>query len=116
MGLGAQGLRAADAEPADLKLRVRLSVAEEVSTVELAEFEEPRLGRRSPSTQTHVLVFEQVTLVLEAASPQDGRVAWRGTAVAAIDPDRPLQEREERLRDAVGRILSKPPCRGGEGR
>jgi hypothetical protein len=57
-----------------------------------------------------VLVFEQATLILEAASRSDGRVAWRGRAIAGIDPDLPLEEREDHLRSVVQRILQKPPC------
>lgn len=51
------------------------------------------------------------TLVLEVVDPSSRQLIWRGIAKARIDPSSPPEEREGRIRAAVGMLMSQFPPR-----
>lgn len=54
-------------------------------------------------------VFDEGTLVVDVVSPRERRLLWRGTARGAIDRDATPEERDERVAEAVGKILEAFP-------
>ena len=56
-----------------------------------------------------VRTYDEGTLVLDVIDPRTKSLIWRGTAKAAVDPDRSPEEREARIREAVEKLLSRFP-------
>ncbi len=53
--------------------------------------------------------YTQGTLILDIVDAQTKQLIWRGTAQGAVDPSASPQERQERLNEAVSKILEKFP-------
>ncbi len=58
---------------------------------------------------TALRAFPVGTLLIDMVSPSEKAVVWRGVAQAEIDLERPLEERRQRLEQAVREVLAKFP-------
>ena len=58
---------------------------------------------------TALRAFPVGTLLIDMVSPSEKAVVWRGVAQAEIDLERPLDERRQRLEQAVREVLAKFP-------
>ncbi len=56
--------------------------------------------------------YEQGTLIIDIVDVEEKALVWRGTAEAEVYPDMTPQERQDRLDDAVKRILEQFPPSG----
>ena len=58
---------------------------------------------------TALRAFPVGTLLIDMVSPSEKAVVWRGVAQAEIDLERPVEERRQRLEQAVREVLAKFP-------
>lgn len=58
---------------------------------------------------TYVRTFDEGTLVLDIVDARTSRLAWRGSAKAAVDAARSRRQEEARLKRAVGKMLDRFP-------
>lgn len=66
------------------------------------------LGRMSVIT-TEVTSYDEGTLVLDIVDPKSRTLLWRGVGRGAVAPRPTPDERDEKIRDAVNRILKEFP-------
>ncbi len=60
-------------------------------------------------TETYLRQFEQGTLLIDVLDPSRRRLVWRGTAQARVRRNTDPQQREERIAEAVAKILDRFP-------
>ncbi|UCD56922.1 MAG: DUF4136 domain-containing protein [Candidatus Hydrogenedentota bacterium] len=56
-----------------------------------------------------VYQYDEGTLILDLINAQTNELIWRGTATAVIDPYATPEQRDKRITEAVGKILSNFP-------
>ncbi len=56
-----------------------------------------------------VYQYTEGTLILDFIDPRTKELIWRGVATGTVDRDRPREEREKRLNEAIAKILAKFP-------
>jgi Domain of unknown function (DUF4136) len=101
---------AAGAAP-DLVLRYYVLISTNMSAQTIGQFAPAGywgLPTFSGATQS-LRVFEQGSLVPDAAASTTKELVWRGVAQAEIDRDRTPAERDKRLRAAIADLLKKFP-------
>jgi hypothetical protein len=64
-------------------------------------------GWRGP--QTYVQDYEEGTLLIDVIDPATMDLLWRGTGTGVVDPLASPEKREQRINDAVERILADFP-------
>ena len=63
------------------------------------------------TTRTYVNQYAQGTLMIDIVLPRERRLVWRGTAQARVHESRTPEQRTERVREAVAKILEQFPPR-----
>lgn len=66
-------------------------------------------GSSTMVTGSDVYTYEEGTLVVDILDARSRKMVWAGTARGAVDQDASPAEREERIRDAVRKILDRFP-------
>jgi hypothetical protein len=66
-------------------------------------------GGMGPPTETIVREYDQGTLVLDVVDTRTKRLVWRGSAQAEVSENRSPEARDERLNEAVTRMLAGFP-------
>jgi len=61
--------------------------------------------------QTHVPDYDQGTLVIDIIDSGTVQLLWRGSGTGVVDPQASPEKREQRINDAVERILADFPPR-----
>lgn len=56
-----------------------------------------------------VTQYREGTLILDVIDANAKQLVWRGFATAALNPDAPMEKREQRLNDVIAQILTKFP-------
>jgi hypothetical protein len=69
--------------------------------------------RSTARRQTSTYEYEDGSLILDIRLPESNRLAWRGYARTVFSPDDDAALREQRLREAIRRILADFPPKGG---
>ena len=69
-----------------------------------------RVGaRRAP--QAYVHDYDKGTLLIDVIDPATMQLLWRGSGTGVVDPQASLEKREQRINEAVDRILADFPPR-----
>lgn len=68
-------------------------------------------GYGPAEVDTVVRQYEQGTLLLDFVDPKTRKLIWRGSASAEITPDSTPEKRQERINEAVARMLERFPPR-----
>lgn len=58
---------------------------------------------------THVRYYDQGMLLIDVVDAQAKELAWRGTAEAEVRPDMSPEQRQQRVNEAVSKILARFP-------
>jgi len=53
--------------------------------------------------------YEEGTLILDLKDPFSGKILWRGSVTAVIDPSANSKKRQARINEAVGKLLASFP-------
>ena len=110
-GLEARGFRKAEEGAADVKVHAMASINERIRSqpVTIGVGYGWPAGYIGAREGVEVTSYEEGTLILDFIAPATKSLMWRGTAKAAVDRDRKPEEREARIREAVGKILQAFP-------
>jgi hypothetical protein len=107
-----RGFVEVDAEP-DMLVAYQIGVQDR--QVVTAVYDEPAYSygytTRTRTRRSTVYEYEEGTLSLDFVDPASGRPIWRGSARAEIDPSGSQQQRDERIAEAVRRMLDLFPPR-----
>lgn len=112
--LNARGYRKLDSGTPDFQVNALASVQQKIDVRPTTVSVGYGWGRgyMGMSTGNQVSTYDEGTLVLDLVAPSTKSLLWRGTAKAAVDPNRTPEEREARVREAVHKILEQfPPKR-----
>jgi hypothetical protein len=60
-------------------------------------------------SETYVYEYEEGTLILDVVSPRTRQLVWRGSATAEVNQTADQERRDERLREAVRKMLERFP-------
>jgi hypothetical protein len=66
-------------------------------------------GWRSAYMAPTVMTYEEGTLLVDFIDPRSKAMVWRGTASAVVDASDSAEKREERIREAVRKVLERFP-------
>lgn len=110
-GMEARGFRKVEEGAADVIVHAMASVHERIRTTPVTigvgySWPAGYIGAREG---VEVTSYEEGTLIVDVIKPDTKSLMWRGTAKAAVDRDRTPEEREARIREAVGKILQAFP-------
>jgi hypothetical protein len=110
--LGKRGLHPATAAPPDLYVTYYALITAGTQTQTMGQFlpsfAQWGIPMFPPATQS-LRVIEQGSLVIDLISPGEKATVWRGAAQAELHQDKPDEERNRRLREAVRELLRKYP-------
>jgi hypothetical protein len=68
-----------------------------------------RVGGWGGWPQTYAYDYTEGTLLIDVIDPATMTLLWRGTGTGVVDPTASPQRREQRINDAVDRILDEFP-------
>src|SRR5262245_4137696 len=112
-GLQAKGFTMADEASVDFKVHAMASITERIRTQPVSMgvgYAWPH-GYVGAVEGVEVTSYEEGTLIVDVIAPATKSLMWRGTARAAVERDRTPEQREARIREAVGKILEPFPPR-----
>ena len=112
--LGAKGFRRIDAEKPDFRVGWHASVEGRVDVSTVNNYygyghSSWAASGSGASADTFVRQIEEGTLILDVVDVQSGQLVWRGTAQADVSMDDSLEKREQRIREAVRKLLQDFP-------
>jgi hypothetical protein len=61
------------------------------------------------SSQTHVVQYDEGTLILDIVDPQTRKLLWRGSAQAEVNLSGSPEKKQEKVNEAVRRMLERFP-------
>jgi hypothetical protein len=64
--------------------------------------------------ETHVYEYDEGSLILDIVNPQTRKLIWRGSAQAEVNRSASPEKRQERIEEAVRRMLERFPPQPGE--
>ncbi|HZN62170.1 MAG TPA: DUF4136 domain-containing protein [Planctomycetota bacterium] len=110
-GLQAKGFRMVEEASADFKVHAMASITERIRTQPVSMgvgYAWPH-GYVGAMEGVEVTSYEEGTLIVDVIAPATKNLMWRGTAKAAVERDRTPEQREARIREAIGKILQVFP-------
>jgi hypothetical protein len=109
-GLAMKGFQKTDGPNPDFKVHAMASIQQRIQTqpVTMGVGYGWRHGYVAAES-LEVSTYDEGTLIIDVFSPATKNLIWRGTARAAVDPDRTPEEREGRIREAAFKILERFP-------
>ena len=111
--LQGMGYRKVPGDEADIHITYYLSLDRRVSWQMVSHAYQYQGGfSERHTTQTTLRESEQGTLLIDMLEPGTRRLVWRGTAQARVRRDSDPERREQRINDAVERILAQFPPAG----
>jgi hypothetical protein len=106
--LTAKGFTQSPADRADFLLAYDAGIDFKTSTVAITRSTNAGAGAWVPRQHMQTTDFEQGTVVLMIFSP-GGKLMWRGVATGIFDPTAPREKREQRIADAMHKLLDQFP-------
>jgi hypothetical protein len=108
--LAARGYEKAGSRPPQLLVAYHLAMERRVDRVQIDHVQGYGAGRGTPVAGSQMAAsYEQGTLILDLLDPASQRLLWRGSAQGQIIPDLDPAERQQRINEAVRRILDRLP-------
>lgn len=110
--LASKGYRAAaPGTTADFLVGYHAVVRQKTSAQTINRWYGYRLGGWHGGPQTYVHDYEEGTLLIDVIDPATMELLWRGSGTGVVDPKASPEKREQRINDAVERILADFPPR-----
>jgi hypothetical protein len=106
--LTAKGFTRSPAESADFLLAYDAGIDFKTSTVAITRSTNAGAGAWVPRQYIQTSDFEQGTIVLMVFSPKT-KLMWRGVATGIFDPTATREQREQRIADAIRKLLKPFP-------
>jgi hypothetical protein len=112
--LAAKGYQKITSGTPDFWIGYQAAIQQKVSVMTLNNYYGygPTRGLSSIDTwnpETIATTYDEGTLVLDIADPKTNRPLWRGSAEGVVAEDRTPEQREQRINEAVAKILAKFP-------
>ncbi len=106
--LAAKGFTRSPADSADFLLAYDAGIDFKTSTVAITRSTNAGADAWVPRQYIQTSDFEQGTIVLMVFNPQ-AKLMWRGVATGIFDPTATRAQREERITDAIHKLLKQFP-------
>ena len=107
--LASKGYRmAAPGSSADFVVGYEAVIREKTSVQTINRWSGYRAGGWGGS-QTYTYDYDEGTLLIDVSNPATKELLWRGSATGVVDPQASPEKREQRINDAVERMLADFP-------
>jgi hypothetical protein len=110
--LASKGYRtAAPGTGADFLVGYHAVVRQKTSVQTINRWYGYRVGGWYGGPQAFAHVYDEGTLLIDIVDPATAQLLWRGSGTGVVDPQASPEKREQRINDAVERILADFPSR-----
>lgn len=107
--LAQKGYRAVSPDQADFLVGYHAAVQSKIDAYTMSNFYGYRPGWGGGVSDIHVYEYDEGSLVIDFVDPETKQLLWRGGAQAEVNQRADPAKREERIRMAVQKVLSRFP-------
>lgn len=107
--LAAKGYRKKESGKRDFLVGYHAAIRTRMDVYSMNDYYGYRYGWGWRSTDFHVYQYEVGSLILDVVDGETKNLLWRGSAQAKVDRRATPEQREERIREAVGKLLERFP-------